>query len=35
MEPEIEAYRSKELQVPALAYFDTLKMLKNRLYSTD
>lgn len=35
MEREIEAYWSKELSVPALTYFDTLKMLKNRLYSTD
>ena len=33
MEREIEAYWSKQLQVPALTYFDTLKMLKNRLYS--
>jgi hypothetical protein len=34
MEREIEAYWSKELSVSALTYFDTLKMLKNRLYST-
>lgn len=30
---EIEAYWSKELLVPALTYFDTLKMLKSRIYS--
>lgn len=33
MEREIEAYWSKELLVPALTYFDTLKMLKSRIYS--
>lgn len=33
MDREIEAYWSKKLQVPALVYFDTLKMLKSRIYS--
>lgn len=33
MDREIEAYWSKELLVPALTYFDTLKMLKSRIYS--
>ena len=33
LEREIEAYWSKQLKVSALAYFDALKMLKNRLYS--